>query len=107
MSLKDTVKLAPQLGLDHVIKSMVPSNYSIDDHNMITSFPTYFTNLSSLLDKTPKETVQSFLIWKLITSRAALFEGAGTAVDPYLRFRKTLNGVVSFHGLVRLLSLST
>src|SRR4051794_14688548 len=91
MSLQDTSKLAPQLGLDFILKSLAPMNYTID--RMITSFPGYWSSLAALVAAVPKETVQTYLMWQIIASRANLVEGP--EVKPYIQFVGKLQGQVS------------
>ena len=85
------MKAAPQLGLDEVLKSLVPSNYTVD--TVIVSVPPFFGNISAVLDKTPKETLQSFFLWRLIVSRINSVEGP--EVQPYIKFTRRLGGRVS------------
>lgn len=74
-----------------MLKSLVPSNYTSD--TIIVSNPAFFGNLSALLDKTPKETIQSYFSWRLTVSRLTSVEAP--EVQPYLRFSRKLNGRVS------------
>ena len=39
MSLKDTAKLAPAIGIEYVLRELIPSNYTVD--RMITQFPEF------------------------------------------------------------------
>ena len=91
VKLQDLVKAAPQLGLDHVLKSLVPSNYTLD--TVIVSFPSFFGNLSSLLEKTPKETLQSVYLWRLTVARSQNVEGP--EILPWLKLTRKLGGRVS------------
>ena len=90
MSLNDTVALIPQLGLEHFIKTHVPSNYTVD--YIITSFPNYLRNVSSILSTTPKEGLQAYFIWTTL----ATFQGSVIApeVQTLRRFFRILNGQV-------------
>jgi len=88
--LPDVVKAAPQLGLDQVLKALVPSNYTVD--TMIVAVPPFLGKLSALLDKTPKETIQSFFLWRLIVGRQSSVEGP--ALQPYIKFNRRLGGRV-------------
>lgn len=90
MTLEDTAQLVPQLGLDKVLKSLVPSGYEIDQ--MITSFPEYFTNVSDIISATSRETVQGFFLWKVIQGSASDVEAP--EVKPYKRFMNQLEGQV-------------
>lgn len=93
MSVKDVDALAPQLGLEKILKSLVPSNYTLSTMN--APFPEYWRNLSSVLNSTSKETVEGFLTWSVVYNTASYVNS--TAVEPYIRFSKELNGEVSLH----------
>ncbi|KAB5582760.1 hypothetical protein GE09DRAFT_1076327 [Coniochaeta sp. 2T2.1] len=88
LSLKDTAALIPVLGLDHVLPSLVPSNYTLD--RMITSFPDFFANLSDIISSSGKDTVQAFLSWKIIQSTAGQVEAP--EIKPYTQFMNKLSG---------------
>jgi endothelin-converting enzyme len=88
MSVRDTSQLAPQLGLDEVIGALVPKKYKLD--KMITSFPEYLTSVSSILDKTSRETLQAFFVWKAVQGFAGAIEADD--VKPYTRFVNQLLG---------------
>lgn len=65
-TLAATNALAPELDLERVINSLIPSNYSVDF--MVTSFPGYLTNLSQILSETPKAGLQAYFMWNVITT---------------------------------------
>ena len=88
MPLKDTVKLAPELGLEHVLGSLVPSNYTLDQ--IITQFPDFFANVSSIINKTSKETLQGFFYWKLVTSSIGYL--SAPELTPWTQFQNKLRG---------------
>lgn len=88
MSVADTAKLAPQLGLEEVLKALVPSNYTLD--TMITAFPGYLTNLSDYLSTAPKDTIQTFLYWKAIQNVASYIEA--DELKPLKAFNNILSG---------------
>lgn len=90
MSVADTAKLAPQLGLEEVLKALVPSNYTLD--TMITAFPGYLTNLSDYLSTAPKDTIQTFLYWKAIQNVANYIEA--DELKPLKAFNNILSGRV-------------
>lgn len=93
MALKDSAKLIPELGLDHVVQSLAPSNYTVN--RTITSFPEFLQNVSSILSDSPKEAIQGFFVWKVIQNTANLVEAP--EVKPYKQFVNTLSGKVSHH----------
>ncbi|KAL8342656.1 hypothetical protein RB601_004835 [Gaeumannomyces tritici] len=88
MTLQDTTKLAPQLGLEKVLKSLAPTNYTID--RMITSFPPFLSNVSALLSNTPSDTVKGFFQWKAIQGLAQTVDA--TELKPYNQFMNRLGG---------------
>ncbi|KAH8899562.1 zincin [Thozetella sp. PMI_491] len=88
MSLKDTTQLAPALGLDHVLKALVPSNYTVD--RMITQFPDFFKNVSTILADTPVTTVQNFFYWRLIVAYASSV--IAPEIVPWTQFQNKLKG---------------
>lgn len=90
MSLKDATSLVPQFGLDYVLKSLAPSNYTID--RVIVPLPSYFKNLSTIIDGTPNETLQKYFLWRLIVSRSSIIETP--KVKPYIQFSSKLGSRV-------------
>jgi hypothetical protein len=91
MSIKDTSALVPILDIEHILTSLVPSNYTLD--RMITSFPEFFANVSDILESTSRDTLQGFLSWKVIQATAGLVEAS--EVKPYIRFSNKLVGKVT------------
>ena len=90
MSLNDTTKLAPVLGLDYVLKELSPKNVSND--RLITSFPNVIKSMSDILLSTSKETIQSYYIWRVLYwfyPRVRAQE-----IDPARIFDNTLSGRV-------------
>lgn len=81
------------LGLDHVLTSLAPSNYTLD--RMITQFPDFFANVSDIIAASGKDTVQAFLSWKIVQANAGRIEAP--EMKPYLRFMNKLSGKVSKH----------
>ncbi|KAH8907243.1 zincin [Coniochaeta sp. PMI_546] len=88
LSLKDTAALIPILGLDHVLTSLVPSNYTLD--RMITQFPDFFANVSDIIASSGKDTVQAFLSWKIVQATASRVEAP--EIKPYTQFMNKLSG---------------
>ncbi|TLD25650.1 hypothetical protein PspLS_06072 [Pyricularia sp. CBS 133598] len=88
MSLQDTAKLAPQLGIDKVLKALAPSNYTID--RMITAFPGFLGNVSKILTSAKPETVKGFLQWKVIQSLASAVDAP--ELKPLTQFNNKLAG---------------
>jgi len=68
---------------------------------MITQFPDFFANLSDIISSSGKDTVQTFLSWKIIQATAGRVEAP--EIKPYTRFMNQLSGKVSDHALQHLL----
>lgn len=81
-------KIGPAIGLDKVVKGLAPAD-SIPD-TMLLAFPEFLGNVSQLVSKTPKSTIQGFLIWNLIASYSSYVEGP--EVEPITRFNNILSG---------------
>lgn len=88
MSLKDTAALIPILGLQNVITSLAPSNFTVG--RMITSFPDFFTNVSDILSSASEDSLQTFLSWKVIQATAGSVRTS--EVKPYTQFMNKLFG---------------
>lgn len=88
MSLKDTAKLAPQLGLDKVLKALVPSNYTID--RMLTAYPEFLSNVSQILTDAKSDTIKGFIQWKIIQSLASSVDAP--ELKPWTQFNNKLGG---------------
>jgi endothelin-converting enzyme len=84
----DAGKIGPAIGLDAVIKGLVPSDYPVE--TMLLAFPDFLANISQTVAQTSKATVQSYLIWNTITTYQSYVEGP--EVEPITRFRNVLAG---------------
>lgn len=74
-----------------MLAGLVPENYTID--TMQLAFPEFLGNISQIISETPKSTIQSFLIWNLLTSYSSYVEAS--EVEPIKRFNSILSGQVS------------
>ncbi|KAK6085991.1 endothelin-converting enzyme [Seiridium cupressi] len=88
VKVKDAGKIAPALGYDSVIQSLVPSNYTAD--TMLLAFPEFLANVSQILTETSKSTIQAYLIFSVIQAHYAHVEGP--EVEPISRFSNVLAG---------------
>ncbi|KAL1883086.1 hypothetical protein VTK73DRAFT_10012 [Phialemonium thermophilum] len=88
MDLTSTADLVPVLGLEYVLKSLAPSDYTMD--KLISSFPEFLGNLSDILAVTSNDTIQAFLSWKVI--QAASDSVVAPEVKPYIQFMNRLSG---------------
>lgn len=66
----------------------VPSNYTVD--SLLVAFPEFLANVSQILSETSKATVQSYLIWNVISAHYGRVEGP--EVQPISRFFNVLAG---------------
>ncbi|KAI4592639.1 hypothetical protein KJ359_010541 [Pestalotiopsis sp. 9143b] len=81
-------ELAPALGYDKVVETLVPSNYTVN--SLLVAFPEFLANVSQILSETSKATVQSYLIWNVISAHYGHVEGP--EVQPISRFFNVLAG---------------
>lgn len=89
--MKDANALTPQIKLTKMIDSLAPSD--VKTKRLIIFSPSFMQNLSTILDHTSRETIQTYLIWKVIQTYASAVEAEET--KPYMRFRNELQGKVS------------
>jgi endothelin-converting enzyme len=90
MSLDDANKLAPQIQLSKIVRSLVPADVEVD--RLIVASPSYMKALAEVLDSTSKETLEAYFKWKLIQSFASAIEA--DELKPYTRFMNELQGKV-------------
>ncbi|KAI0853671.1 endothelin-converting enzyme 1 [Daldinia vernicosa] len=88
VKVADTGKIGPAIGLDSIVKALAPQNYTAD--TMLLAFPEFLGNVSDILSKTSKSTVQSYLVWQLVNQYSSYVEGP--EVQPIVRFSNTLSG---------------
>ncbi|XXG97102.1 hypothetical protein Hte_003397 [Hypoxylon texense] len=88
VKIADVGKIGPAIGLDSVVKAVVPENYTAE--SMLLAFPEFLGNVSEIVSQTSKSTVQSYLIWHLIDMYSSYVEGP--EVQPINRFSNTLSG---------------
>ncbi|KAI0378465.1 endothelin-converting enzyme 1 [Hypomontagnella monticulosa] len=81
-------KIGPAIGLDSVVKGLVPENYTAD--SMLLAFPEFLGNVSDIVSKASKSTVQSYLIWQLVNAYSDYVEAP--EIQPITRFTNTLSG---------------
>ncbi|PQE17031.1 peptidase family m13 protein [Rutstroemia sp. NJR-2017a BBW] len=88
MSLDDASKLAPQIQLSKIVRSLVPADVEVD--RLIVASPSYMKALAEVLDSTSKETLEAYFKWKLIQSFASAIKA--DELKPYTRFMNELQG---------------
>lgn len=92
MSFNQTAALVPEIGLDYVLRELVPANYSID--RMLTTFPNTIKRLSQVLRSTTKQTMQAFFVWQTTVAFSNGIEA--DEIRPYKEFLNRLNGRASY-----------
>ncbi|KAK6955600.1 hypothetical protein Daesc_003242 [Daldinia eschscholtzii] len=81
VKVDETGKIGPAIGLDSIVKALAPENYTAD--NMLLAFPEFLGNVSEILSKTSKSTVQSYLVWQLVDQYSSYVEGPEVQpIDP-------------------------
>ena len=101
-TLTATNALAPVLDIERVVKALVPSNYTVGF--MITSFPDYLNNVTSILSTTPKGALQAYFMWNVIQTFRRWINPAD--MKPLTAFLRNLYGQVSgFTRVTRLLGI--
>ncbi|KAI2631977.1 endothelin-converting enzyme 1 [Hypoxylon sp. NC1633] len=88
VKIADAGKIGPAIGIDSVIKALVPQNYTAD--SMMLAFPDFLGNVSAIVSQASKSTLQSYLLWKLIDAYSSYVEGP--EVQPIIRFANILSG---------------
>ncbi|KAK3349560.1 peptidase family M13 [Lasiosphaeria hispida] len=82
ISVADASKLVPELGLDKIVRNLSPAGYNLDRLPIAINDPAFFSNLSAILLKTPKEAVRAYLIARTIAAAAELVK-APDIFDPW------------------------
>ena len=92
MSLEDADKLTPQIHLANIINSLSPSN--VKTERLIVMSPSYMSNLTDIVSSTPKDVLQTYLLWKTVQKYASVIEA--DELKPYSRFMNKLQGKVGY-----------
>lgn len=90
MLLKDANSLTPAVHLSAIIKSLSPSDVTIE--RIIVASPSYMKDLKEVLTSTSTEVIQSYLMWKVVQAYASKIEA--NEIKPYTRFINELQGKV-------------
>ncbi|KAK6612031.1 Endothelin-converting enzyme 1-like protein 1 [Botrytis cinerea] len=88
MSLQEADKLTPQIHLSKIIHSLIPADVHLD--RLIIASPSYMHALADVLKTTPKETLQTYFVWKLIQTFYTEIEA--DELKPYRKFINELQG---------------
>lgn len=88
MSLEDANLLTPQIRLSTIINSLAPSD--VETTRLIVLSPNYMRNVSSVLEKTSREVLQTYFVWKVIQAYSSALEA--DEIKPYTRFINELQG---------------
>ena len=77
-----------EIDFEYVISELAPKGYSA--HHVIVASPSYLKDLSKVLDTTSRETLQNFLVWKVVQNYASRVEDP--AIQPLKQFKNKLQG---------------
>jgi endothelin-converting enzyme len=80
--------LVPRIAFDKILRELAPSGHKAK--YVIVSSPSYLQNMSKIVDATPKQVVQAFLIWKIIQAYSSRVEDP--IIEPLRRFFNRLDG---------------
>ncbi|KAJ5951245.1 uncharacterized protein N7479_009658 [Penicillium vulpinum] len=89
---QETQSLLPQVNITQMIVTLAPQDQGRPSQLIVES-PPYMTSLSSLLSRTPRETLQLFFKWQLIRQYSDTIED--TKIIPWWRFMGQLEGKTS------------
>lgn len=96
-SIDELQQLAPHLNYQAVIETFAPAGYNVSD--MYIPGLVYYGNLSLIVSQTPPEVIQTFFVWKAISSMATSISSPLT--DAYNDFITTQGGTNPNDGLPR------
>ncbi|KAK3335872.1 hypothetical protein B0T19DRAFT_471055 [Cercophora scortea] len=72
-------KYAPVLGIDAVVKGLVPSDYQLQNISLRLSTPGLYANIPEIVSGTPKSVLQSWIAWRTISVLAPIVESDSLA----------------------------
>lgn len=81
-------QLIPQISFDKIIRELATPGYTAK--YVIVSSPSYVQNISGIVEDTPTEIVQAYLVWKTIQTYASKVEDP--VIEPLRRFWNELEG---------------
>lgn len=87
-SLAEVEFLLPQLSIRSVVSSLAPHSYNPD--RIIVGSPKYLTKLSTILEGSTVETLQTYFVWKTVQTYG--YEVEDEALKPLKRFNNELQG---------------
>ena len=90
MSIGEAADLTPRIDLKSLIQGLAPKD--VDVTRVIVMSPDYQKKLSSIINETDAEVLQSYFIWKTVQSFSGYIEA--DAIKPYKQFRNELVGKV-------------
>jgi endothelin-converting enzyme len=91
MSLAGADNLAPQIHLAKIINGLAPTDFR--SNRIIVMTPQYIEDLTTILNRTSKEVLQTYFRWKAIQAFSSDIEA--DAIKPYRQFANELQGKVS------------
>ncbi|MCJ1310674.1 hypothetical protein MMC25_004340 [Agyrium rufum] len=88
-SIDDLQTLFPQASFRYLFDAVFPGY--LPDSKIVVSNPWYFSNVSSILKDTSKETIQAFLTWKTVQKHGSLI--LSNATKPLRQFNNKIQGL--------------
>ncbi len=88
MTPAELSRVLSDVDFEDIISELAPKGYSA--HHVIVSSPSYLEDLSKIFDTTSRETLQRFLVWKVVQNYASRVEDP--AVKPLKQFKNKLQG---------------
>ena len=93
MSIKDANKRIAQLDLEKIISKIAPKSYRPD--TVLVPSPEYLERLSFVLQATPVEVIQAYMVWKSIQHLAGQVQDP--KLEPLQKFQAKLAGASRAH----------
>jgi endothelin-converting enzyme len=87
-SISELQQLVPELAFDKILRALAPTGYTAK--HVIVSSPSYLQNMSDIVDATPKEIVQAYLVWKTVQAYSSRVEDP--VIEPLRQFFNQLEG---------------
>lgn len=88
MSFDEAASLAPEVGLDSLIRDLAPSDYEVK--RVIVTSPSYLKALSAVVSDAGTDVLRTYFAWRTVQSFASSVEA--DELKPYKRFSNELSG---------------
>ena len=86
MNISELDTMLPQISTSRFVKALAPTDFTAD--SVVVSSPKFISDLKSLLEKTDKDALTGFLVWKMIQQHADRVD------DPALKPLKYFNAQI-------------